>query len=253
MSPAIETRDLWVSFRGFNALEAVSLTVTPGGFLGLIGPNGAGKTVLLRTLLGLVRPDRGTVRIFGRAPRDARGRVAYVPQAARFDRDFPVRASDVVLMGRLGPGRLMRRWDRADRERAALALAQVGLADHAGRQIGKLSGGQLQRVLVARALAVDAELLLLDEPAASLDPESAGQLYALLSTLARSGVTVVLVDHDVGVIYRHVQTVACLNRRIFYHGPGSPSHEVLERAYGFPVEVVVHDHRLLDPHRAGEP
>jgi zinc transport system ATP-binding protein len=252
MTPAIEARDLWVSFRGWNALEAVSLVVAPGEFLGLIGPNGAGKTVLLRTLLGLVRPDRGTVRILGHSPEHARGRVAYVPQSARFDRDFPVRALDVVLAGRLGRNHLLRRYDRGDRERAARALEQVGLADHAERQIGRLSGGQLQRVLVARALAVDAEVLLLDEPASSLDPESSGQLYGLLSALSRGGMTVVLVDHDVGVVYRHVQTVACLNRRLFYHGAGSPSHQELERAYGFPLEVVVHDHRLLDPHRSGE-
>jgi len=256
--PAIEVRDLWLSFGGWNVLEAIDLTVKQGEFLGLIGPNGAGKTVLLRVLLGLIKPDRGSVRVLGKSPRTARGNVAYVPQHAAFDRLFPIHVLDVALMGRLGRSRLLRPYTADDRQKARQALDTVGIADLEHRQIGELSGGQLQRVLIARALAVNSRVLLLDEPTANLDSTVAGHLYELLGELAGE-LTIVLVDHDIGVMSRHVQSVGCLNRRLHHHHGAHPSQEMLEQAYGYPVDVVVHDHdhghahRILDSHDTDEP
>lgn len=241
--PAVELRDVWFAYRGTPVLEAVDLVLWSGDYLGIIGPNGGGKTTLLRIVLGLLEPDRGTVRVFGRSPREARGEIGYVPQYARFDADFPIRVLEMVTMGRLGWKRSPR-LGRADREAALAALERVEMADLAGRQIGRLSGGQLQRALIARALAVEPRLLLLDEPTASVDTRIGRTVYELLDELARE-VTVVLVSHDIGVISRHVKTIGCLNRRLHYHHARELTAEMLETAYGCPVELVAHGH----PHR----
>lgn len=243
ISPALELRDVWFAYRDVPVLEAVDLTLWPGDYLGIIGPNGGGKTTLLKIVLGLLEPDRGIVRVFGRPPREARGEVGYVPQYARFDADFPMRVLEMVMMGRLGWKRSSR-FSRADRDAAREALARVSLADLADRQIGRLSGGQLQRALIARALSVEPRLLLLDEPTASVDTRIGRTVYELLDELARD-VTVVLVSHDIGVISRHVKTIGCLNRRLHYHHTRELTAEMLETAYGCPVELVAHGH----PHR----
>jgi len=259
---AIEVRDLWLSFGGWHVLEAVEFTVRQGEFLGLIGPNGAGKTVLLKVLLGLLKPDRGSVRVLGKPAGAARGEVAYVPQRTEFDSRFPIHVIDVVLMGRLGRARLLRPYSAEDRDSASQALERVGLLDQADRQFGELSGGQLQRVLIARALALDARILLLDEPTANLDSTVAGRLYELLRDLTGK-LTIVLVDHDIGVMSRYVQSVGCLNRRLHYHHGRHLPQEVLEQAYGYPVEVLTHHHhhddddhghthRVLDDHERDE-
>jgi len=211
--PAIELRGVSLAFGATPALEEVDLTVPRGEFLGVIGPNGGGKTVLLKVMLGLLRPDRGTVRVLGVEPRRARGRVAYVPQSVTFEAGFPVRVVDVVLMGRLPHRPLLRRFTAADRERARAALAEVGLAGREARPVAGLSGGERQRVLLARALAMEAPLLLLDEPEAGLDPEGGRSLAEILHRL-RPAATVVLVSHDVELITAHMERVVCLDRRL---------------------------------------
>jgi zinc transport system ATP-binding protein len=232
-------------------LEDVSLVVEPRDYVALLGPNGAGKTTLLRAILGLVEPDRGSVRVFGQPPRRARGRVGYVPQRASFDLDFPIRVLDVVLMGRLAASRALRRFGASDRSRARAALERVEMGSLAERPIGSLSGGELQRVLIARALAVEPQLLLLDEPAASLDERMGGSLWELLEELSRD-LAIVLVSHDIGAISRHVRSVACLNRRLFAHPARELTGEILEATYGCPVELLAHGqpHRVLSPHPA---
>jgi ABC-type Mn2+/Zn2+ transport system ATPase subunit len=164
-------RDVWFAYHHeAPALEGVSFAVAPGSFTALIGPNGAGKSTLLRILLGLLRPDRGEVEIFG-APAGDRGRpIGYVPQRVKLPAGFPLTVSEVVLMGRYGRLGLLRRPGAADRTLAAEALAQVGMSELAGRRFSDLSGGQQQRALIARALAGEPHLLLLDEPTAGLDP-----------------------------------------------------------------------------------
>jgi zinc transport system ATP-binding protein len=251
-TPVLELRDVTLTRRGIPVLEDVDLTLRGGEFVGLIGPNGAGKTALLKVILGLFRPERGSVRVFGRPPRESRGLVAYVPQYAGFDVSYPVRVRDVVLMGRLG-GRFRLRPSARDREAAERALDRVGLTALADRQVGRLSGGELQRVLVARALAQEASLLLLDEPTANLDTRVEHALYDVLGELP-DDTTVILVSHDVGVMHRHVSAVACLNRRLHYHGTREITQEMIEATYGEGVDVLEHphSHRLLHDHGGPE-
>ncbi len=248
--PIVEIKDIWLSFRGRPVLEAVNLRLDEGDYLGLIGPNGSGKTTLLRVILGLLSPDRGSVRVLGDSPAGARGRVGYVPQYTRFDASFPVNVLDVVLMGRIGSGGLFRQPSKRDRDVALSSLDKVEMADEAGRQIGRLSGGELQRVMIARALAVEPRLLLLDEPTASLDTRVGVSVFELLKDLAQE-ITLVLVSHDVGVISRYVKTVACLNRRLYYHHSKEITREMFEAAYGCPVDLVAHGHahRVFEDHQ----
>ena len=248
--PIVEIKDVWLSFKGRPVLEAVNLRLDEGDYLGLIGPNGSGKTTLLRVILGLLSPDRGSVRVLGESPARARGRLGYVPQYTRFDAGFPVNVLDVVLMGRIGSRRLFRQPSQRDRDVALGSLDKVEMADQAGRQIGRLSGGELQRVMIARALAVEPLLLLLDEPTASLDTRVGVSVFELLKDLAQE-VTLVLVSHDVGVISRYVKTVACLNRRLYYHHSKEITQEMFEAAYGCPVDLVAHGHahRVYDDHQ----
>ena len=163
-SAAVELRDVGFSFRETPVLEGVSLSVESGDYLAILGPNGSGKTTLLRLILGLLEPDRGSVRVFGETPAKARGRVGYVPQRAAFDLDFPIGVLDVVLMGRLAARRPLRFFSGDDRAIALGALEKVEMASHADRPVGALSGGQLQRVLIARARAREPHRLLHDEP-----------------------------------------------------------------------------------------
>ncbi len=249
--PALELDDVWLSFRGVPVLEGVTLTLDAGEYLAVLGPNGSGKTTLLKVILGLLEPDRGAVRVFGQPPAGARGRVGYVPQQARFDLDFPIRVIDVVLMGRLGRRGAFGRISRADRALAMDMLAKVDMGELADRQIGRLSGGQLQRVLIARALAQEPQLLLLDEPTASLDERIGRSIWELLEELSHE-LTVILVSHDIGAISKYVRSVACLNRRLHYHPTKELTAEMLEATYGCPVDLLAHGHphRVLDPHAA---
>jgi ABC-type Mn2+/Zn2+ transport system ATPase subunit len=245
MDYMIELENVTVRYQELVALEDVSLKVAPGEFLALIGPNGSGKTTLVKTILGLVTPAAGAVRLFGKPPQQLNGewkRVGYVPQIAQLDPRFPIRVFDVVLMGRYGQLGLIRRPGSGDRKAAWRALEQVGMSDLAQRPIGRLSGGQRQRVLVARALATEPELLLLDEPTTGVDVGTTEGLFNLLEALNRQGMTILVVSHDVGVVAQHVDQVACLNRQLVAHGRPDEvlGGEVLECMYGPQAAFVGH-------------
>ncbi len=245
----LELNDVSVSFRGRSVLEHVSWRLDAGDFVGVIGPNGAGKSTLLKVVLGLLKPDTGVVKVFGKNPAEVRGRVGYVPQFARLDFEFPICALDVVLMGRLAVRRLFRRYSDHDRTIALEALRRVEMEQFRSRQIGRLSGGELQRVLIARALAAEPKLLLLDEPTASLDSHIGRELYQVLAELSPE-VTIVLVSHDIGVISSHVKTIACLNRRMHYHHSKEITGEMIHQVYGCPIDLIAHGHahRVLPAH-----
>jgi zinc transport system ATP-binding protein len=251
-APALELEHVWFAYRGEPALEDVSLRVETGDYLAILGPNGSGKTTLLQVILGLRQPQRGRVSVLGESPARARPRVGYVPQRAGFDLDFPIRVIDVVLMGRLAARPPGRSFSAEDRERARRALEQVELAGAAGRPVGALSGGQLQRVLIARALALEPKLLLLDEPHAGLDERIERSVWDLLEELSER-MTIVLVSHDIGAISQRVRSVACLNRRLHAHPTRELTAEILEATYGCPVELLAHGqpHRVLPPHSSG--
>jgi zinc transport system ATP-binding protein len=251
--PALDLRDVTLTLGGTPVLEDVTLTVEEREYLAILGPNGGGKTMLLRVILGLQAPDRGAVRVLGRSPGEARGRVGYVPQHVRFDLEFPISVRDVVRMGRLGRRGALRPFQREDRDAADAALDRVQMLELADRPIEALSGGQRQRVLIARALAMEPELLLMDEPTASLDERIGRDLWELLEQLSHQ-MTLVLVSHDIGAISRYVRRVACLNVRLHAHPSGELTREILEATYGCSVDLLAHGtpHRVLDAHPMDE-
>jgi zinc transport system ATP-binding protein len=252
--PVLELRRVTFGYGREVVLEEVDLAVQPRDYLAVIGPNGGGKTTLVQLMIGLLRPWSGEV--IDRLPERARrkgggkgGKFGYVPQFSTFDRGFPLRVADVVLMGRLGARGLLRPYGRADREAAERVLAQLRLTSLARTHIAELSGGQLQRVLIARALASDPGLLVLDEPTASIDAESREVLRHLLIELNRE-IPIVVVTHDISSVASQVKHVACVNRRVVDHAAGELSQQALEETYGCPVELIAHGvpHRVLRGH-----
>jgi len=231
-------------------LEHVDAIGHQGEVVALCGPNGGGKTTLLKAILGLVRPASGSVEFRLPSGNDPRGRLGYVPQFSTFDRDFPLRLFDMVLMGRLGRRGLLRPYSRADRAAAAGVIERLGLAAVARSHVAEVSGGQLQRALIARSLVSDPEILFLDEPTASIDAESRETLRELLADLNRT-IPIVVVTHDVTSLAPMVRRIACINRKLFYHGDPELSLEVMEEVYGCPVELVTHGvpHRVLHDHQ----
>ena len=248
-APAIEMKGVWFSYDKSPILENVTFTLKQGDFLGMIGPNGGGKTTLLMLLLGILKPDRGTIRVLGEAPHQARRRVGYVPQNTDFNNTFPISVMDVALMGRLAGSRMGKRFSPRDRPMAEEALRKVGMWDRRNAPIGKLSGGQRQRVLIARALVTEPEILFLDEPTAKVDPEFESNIYDFLKELNRQA-TILTITHDVGVISRYVKSVACVNRTLIYHEEPEITHEMIDMAYACPVDLVAHGipHRVLPRH-----
>ncbi len=260
-SSVVKLEGVWVTYHETLALKDIDLDIAAGEFLGLIGPNGSGKTTLIRVILGLVKPDRGRVEVFGAPPDQLGSRhhlVGYVPQRSRGDWSFPVSVMDVVLMGRYGRIGLVRRPSKADREAAMQALEDLQMQDLAGRQLAELSGGQQQRVLIARALATGPKLLLLDEPAAGVDAYGEERFYELLRGLKeQQGLTIVVVTHDIAVVSAHVEKLACLNQTLYTHAPPSEviTAGTLEKVYGCEVELLAHGripHRVLEVHEAPE-
>jgi zinc transport system ATP-binding protein len=247
--PIIDVSQVWFSFNGQPVLQDVDLKVPRGDFLVVIGPNGGGKTTLLKLMLGLLEPTRGTVRVFGQMPRKAAHRIGYVPQNVHINKTFPVSVQDVILMGRLRSGKGWSRHTRQDRLAAQTALEQLGVWPYRDRRIGELSGGQLQRVFIARALVSAPEVLFLDEAMASIDAQSRGEFYEALTELNRT-VTIVAVSHDMMILSSHVKSVACVNRDLHYHDSGEITQEMLDATYRCPVDLVAHGvpHRVLCQH-----
>lgn len=245
----LRLRGVCVSYGSVPALEDVDLSVHQRDFLGIIGPNGGGKTTLLKVILGLIAPSRGEVGLFGGRPRDAGKLVGYVPQYIPFDRAFPISVWDVVLMGRLARASRVGYFRAEDRARTREALKTVEMLDLKERRIGALSEGQKQRVFIARALVTDPKLLLLDEPTASIDACMQEGIYHLLERL-RETMAIVLVTHDVGVLSAHVDTIACLNRRLYYHESKEITLDDLQAVYGCPVQLIAHGvpHRVMEEH-----
>ncbi len=248
---AVQINNLWVQLEDTLVLEDISLKVEDGEFFGIIGPNGGGKTTLLKTILGLITPVKGTIKLFGQLPGKARDLVGYVPQYTRYDKDFPINVWDVVLMGRLAKGRYRPWYTKVDKEAARSALNKVDMYDFKNRHIDKLSGGQKQRIFIARALASEPKILLLDEPTASVDKPIQKGIYDLLKKLNKH-MTIIIVTHDIGVISSYVDKVVCLNRRMFTHDDDRElSKETLEAAYQCPVELIAHGvpHRVFGEHK----
>ena len=238
---------LSAGYGGNKIIDKVSLCVKKGIFLGIIGPNGAGKTTLFKAILGIIPRIEGEALVFGRPVDVMRHKIGYVPQYLHTDILAPLSVEDMVGLGFVG---IKQGRDERKRE-IEHALDRVFLSHMRKRKYNTLSMGEKQRVLIARALVKRPELLLLDEPTASLDEPSEKGLFALLDSLKKEGITIIMISHDIGVLSYVVDEVACLNRRLVYHGkPGEELASGIEEAYSCPVDVLAHGvpHRVLKDH-----
>lgn len=246
---AISFKHIYANYNNQTVLEDINFDVEQRDYLGIIGPNGGGKTTLLKTILGLIKPSRGKIQIFGKPPSQNRPLIGYVPQYTNFDRQYPINVWDVVMMGRLSKSRIFKRFSSIDMNLAEDSLKKVGMLSFSKHQIGQLSGGQLQRVLIARALSSHPKILLLDEPTSSIDIESETGLYELLKELNKT-MTILFVSHDIGAISQHVKSIACLNIKLHHHGSKDLTPEVIESVYGCAIDLIAHGtpHRVLKHH-----
>lgn len=245
----VQIEDVSFRYENENVLEHVSLTVPKGAFLGLVGPNGSGKSTLLKCVLGLLKPSHGRILLFGEPVESFRAwhRIGFVSQKANsFNRGFPATVEEVAASGLTAKRGLFRLLTKEDRRAVTAALEAVGLSELAKRNIGELSGGQQQRVFIARALASQPDLLILDEPTVGVDARHVHEFYELLGDLNRRGLTLILVTHDIGTITERVTHIACLNRRLYFHGKAEEfeqlGDEAISQFYGHPLHVLSHEH-----------
>jgi zinc transport system ATP-binding protein len=236
----IQIENLDFAYGPVSVLEQASISIVEKEFVCMVGPNGGGKTTLIKLMLGLLEPQKGSVSIFGEPPVSGRKRIGYLPQHANLDPKFPITALDVVLMGRLGKTRSVGFYSKVDREVARAMLERVGLDKLVHRPLSALSGGQRQRVLIARALVSEPRLLLLDEPTSSLDDYVERELYELLQELNRE-LTIVVVSHDIGFVSSYVDKVLCVNRQVHTHPTSEINENIIHDMYGEHVQMVRHD------------
>ena len=242
VDPVIEVSDVTVRYGDVLALDEASVSLGPGTVCGLIGMNGSGKSTLFKVIMGMVAPDSGRVTIAGSPPVRARrnGAISYVPQAEDIDWNFPVSVRDVVMTGRYGHLGVTRRPRKADHRAVDEALERVDLVDYQDRQIGRLSGGQRKRAFVARGIAQDATILLLDEPFAGVDKRTEAAISALLRELANAGATVLVSTHDLHGLPQLADQAVLLMRRVLAHDTADRiiTPDNLVRAFGLdPVDV----------------
>jgi zinc transport system ATP-binding protein len=254
LSPlAIEIQNLDFAYSNQPVLSGVNLSIEQGDFVAFLGPNGGGKSTLLKLCLGLLTPQKGTIKILGQEIRHghnpALARIGYVPQNFEGSIGFPVSVEDLVLTGRLSPGRYAWFWSKEDRAATREALELVGLWHRRAWRLDRLSGGQRQRVMIARALSSNPEIIFLDEPVASVDQQWQARLFELFKDLNREA-TIVLVSHDMTAISSHVKSVTCVNEQVHYHPQPQITPQMLSEAYKCPVELIAHGvpHRVLARH-----
>ncbi len=244
-SPAITIEGLSFAYNGSMILEDVFLNIKTGDFVSVVGPNGGGKTTLLKIILGLLKPAKGKVQLFGKSPSKSKRLVGYMPQHAKFDFHFPATAMDVVLMGRLGHSRGFGPYIQKDRQICLQKLELVKLRESANKSFSELSGGQRQRALIARALACEPDLLLLDEPTSNLDQGIEGEIYDLFRELNKT-MTLVLVSHDLSFVSQYVNRVVCVKKRVVAHPTAEITAELVNSIYGAPMRIVRHDKCVPD-------
>jgi zinc transport system ATP-binding protein len=220
----IEIKNLSFSYDKQKILENINLTVKEKDFLAIIGPNGGGKSTLLKLILGINPIKDGSIHTFGELPKKNLAKIGYVPQNTNVNTDFPIKVIEVVLMGHIGEKRPLFGYAKEEKLCALGALSQVGMEKFANKKIGSLSGGQRQRVMIARALCAHPQILILDEPTASIDVEGQKQIYKLLENL-NSYITIIVVSHDISVIMQYANTVVHINKTLSYHDLSSLKKE----------------------------
>lgn len=272
-TPLIEIKNLSAGYDSRTVLRNVNLTVYDRDFLGIIGPNGGGKTTLIKCILGLLKPTAGEIlyRVTtppnnGPAPLDnsianpqfstlnSQFSMGYLPQYNSIDRKFPITVAEVILSGLSSQKSLISRFTAAHREKARQVIARMGLEGLEERAIGALSGGQLQRALLGRAIISDPQLVVLDEPSTYIDKRFEARLYELLAEINHD-CAIILVSHDIGTVLQQVKSIACVNETLDYHPDTGVSEEWLERNFNCPIELLGHGalpHRILAEHKHGD-
>ena len=250
MEKLIEIKDVTASYDTKVVLKDISLSVWKDDFLGIIGPNGGGKTTLLKVILGLMKPVSGEISFFDDGKPVSSLRIGYLPQINPIDKYFPISVYEVVASGLANVKPRFRNFSNEQKERIRRMIVRIGLESFAESAIGELSGGQLQRVLLARAIVSYPQLLVLDEPNTYVDKKFESQFYELLSEINKD-TSIILVSHDVGTMLSMVKNVACVNETIHYHPGADMSDEWLDKTFSCPIEVVKHGdfpHRVLKKH-----
>jgi len=249
MNPVIQLRDVSFSYGEVPVLEHVDLSIEEREFLGIVGPNAGGKSTLLKLILGLLQPKHGAIEVLGDRPAVTRHQLGYVAQHPGFSRDFPIEVEKVVELGMIGrsdrrgpfTSLLPIRPGAAERARVMQAMQEVEIDHLAHRQIGSLSGGQLQRVLLARALVARPRILLLDEPTANVDQRAESEIFDLLKDL-NDRMTILVVSHDIAFVSSYVTRVACINRTLMCHPTADIDADLIHTLYGDHVSMVAHGH-----------
>ena len=241
MTPAISFSNVSYAYQQAKVLEDITVDIVEEEFFGIIGPNAAGKSTMLKLMLGLLKPDTGEIRVLGKTPAEASRHIGYVPQYPSFPRDFPIKVIDVVLLGHLGNSIRVGAFSREEKELAIKGLEVVEIAHLAEAPISSLSGGQVQRMLIARALTSQPEILVLDEPTANIDVQAEENIFALLKQY-NEHMTIIVVSHDIAFISGYVDRVGCLNRNMICHETENISGKTIEELYGAPVKMIHHHH-----------
>lgn len=245
----IEVENVSFAYDSVEVLKNITLSIHQGDYISLIGPNGGGKTTLIKIMLGLIKPQVGEIKLFGKKLSDFNdwSKLGYVPQKAiNFDPLFPVTVREVVAMGRYGKKGLLNWLSKNDHKIIDAALSQVEMIQHADRLIGNLSSGQQQRVFIARALAGEPEVIFLDEPTVGVDAKNQEEFYALLTNLNTTlGITLIIISHDVDAVSHRVTEIACLNQTLVYHGDPKKfmKGHYLDDLYGKNVRLIDHNHK----------
>ena len=252
MSKIVEIRNLSVGYEDRPyVLKDVNLDVYEGDFLGIIGPNGGGKTTLLKTLLSLVKPTSGTISFFKNNIKTDKINIGYLPQINQIDKKFPISVSDVILSGLTARRGIFSSYTKEQKDRVEEVAHKMGLEELTARPIGALSGGQLQRTLLGRAIIDNPDLLVLDEPNSYVDKRFESNFYKLLEDINQN-TAIILVSHDVGTVVSMVKNIACVNEGLHYHSGTNITTEWLENSYSScPIEIIGHGdfpHRILEKH-----
>lgn len=250
--PIIAIENLTVAFDNVTVLDSINLQIFKEDYFAIIGPNGGGKSVLVKTILGLIKPTTGSITFQEKTLNETDITIGYVPQVLHYDIAFPITALEVVQMGRLHKRGLGIPYNSNDMNITRQVLKEVGISEKtAQKPFPTLSGGQKQRILIARALASEPELLILDEPTASIDPASNEKINELFSQLHKEGKTVLITTHDIGAISKYITKVACLNRQLFFHGEERLSGDDVKAVYGCNIDLIAHGipHRVLEHHK----
>ncbi|MEY8292945.1 metal ABC transporter ATP-binding protein [Carnobacteriaceae bacterium 52-44] len=240
MNKTIDVENLSVSYANKKAIEDVNFSIKRGRLVGIVGPNGAGKSTLVKGMLDLVKKDSGIVKIFGKELDEMREEIAYIPQRADIDWDFPILVNNTVLLGRYPRLGLFKRPSPEDKKIANEALTKVGMEDFAEKQIGQLSGGQQQRVFVARSLAQKASIFFLDEPFVGVDIKSEEIIINILKELRDEGKTIFVIHHDLTKLENYFDDIIVINKYIYGAGPVKEifTPERMEKAFQAPLSVL---------------